>query len=142
MISSKRSAQSVGNDQGRKFVPEAVGEFGCALGAPESWFIVGKARARKPVTTGVEKSFKVNIVKIHFLRAIRFHSSSRPWSCSFPTSLLSTPFLFSRLVLLFPSFLPHSSTRFSRFPSNATRANTIIPGPLVFVSVRGVNTLD
>jgi len=37
-----------------------------------SWFVAGNTR--KWITTAVEKTFKVNIVKIHFLPAIRSYS--------------------------------------------------------------------
>ena len=45
--------------------------------------------ARKWITTAVEKTFKVNIVKIHFLPAIRFYSFPFVPAVSFTTSFFS-----------------------------------------------------
>jgi len=42
--------------------------------------------ARKWITTAVEKTFKVNIVKIHFLPAIRFYSFPLVPTVSFSTT--------------------------------------------------------
>lgn len=69
--------------------------------------------ARKWITTAVEKTFKVNIVKIHFLPAIRFYSFPLV-----PAVSPSPPPPPSLPSLVFASF--------ARVPAFA-RSNTIIP---------------
>lgn len=82
IISSRRISRS------RAICPNvsASGVFGRS--EEGSWFFA--EGSRKWITTAVEKTFKVNIVKIHFLLAIRFYSPPLVPVTSFSTSSFSS----------------------------------------------------